>query len=153
LPPTGEYSARLQPKEEGVLKRIVLVGWLVLLASLVIVPMAFAQTDGGDGEGDVVTDAAMYALLVGFLLPPVLSIVIQTSWSEKLKAAVAFAACLVAGAGTAYFAEDLTLRSFASAALIVLTTGMATYRNFWRPTGISPTIEEKTNLGDGGGGE
>lgn len=95
------------------------------------------------------TDFEMYALLVGFFLPPVLAIVQQSSWSNQLRAAVAFAACLVAGAGTAYFQGDLTGKRFVTAALVVMTTGLATYRNFWKPTGVSPTIEAKTNLGGG----
>lgn len=94
------------------------------------------------------TDFEMYALLVGFFLPPALSIVIQTGWSDKLKAAVAFVACVIAGAGTAYFQGDLTGKRWVSAALIVLTVGLATYRNFWKPTGVSPTIEKATTIGD-----
>lgn len=88
----------------------------------------------------------MYSLLVGFLLPPVLSIVQQSDWSDRLRAAVAFAACLLAGAGVAYFQGDLTGKRFVSGALIVLVTGLTTYRNFWKPTGISPGIEAKTNV-------
>lgn len=95
------------------------------------------------------TDFEMYALLVGFFLPPVMAIIIQTGWAERVKAVVAFAACLVAGAGTAYFQGDLTGKRFVSAALIVMTVGLATYRNFWKPTGIAPAIESKTNVGGG----
>ena len=98
------------------------------------------------------TDFQMYALLVGFFLPPALSIVIQSGWPDRVKAVVAFVACLIAGAGTAYFQGDLTGKRFISAGLIVLTVGLATYRNFWKPTGISPTIEAKTNLGGDGPG-
>ena len=93
------------------------------------------------------TDIQMYALIVGFLLPPALSVLIQSGWSDRVKAVVAFVACAVAGAGTAYLQGDLTGKRFISAGLIILTTGLATYRNFWKPTGISPKIEEATNLG------
>lgn len=92
----------------------------------------------------------MYALLVGFLLPPALSILIQTRWSDRIKAIVAFVACAIAGAGTAYLQGDLTGKRFVSAGLIILTVALATYRNFWKPTGVSPTIEEKTNIGGDG---
>jgi hypothetical protein len=99
-----------------------------------------------------VTDFEMYSLLVGFFLPPVMSIVQQSSWPDKVRAVVAFLACLVAGAGVAYFQGDLTGKRFVSAALIVMTVGLATYRNFWKPTGVSPAIESKTNVGGGDGG-
>jgi len=93
-----------------------------------------------------VTDFEMYSLLVGFFLPPVLAIVQQSSWSDRLRAVVAFAACLLAGAGVAYFQGDLTGKRFITGALVVMVTGLATYRNFWKPTGVAPAIETKTNV-------
>lgn len=92
------------------------------------------------------TNFQMWSLIVGFLLPPVLAVVMQSGWSDRLKAVVAFAACAVAGAGVAYFQGDLTGKRFVEAGLVVLVTAVATYRNFWRPTGISPAIETKTNV-------
>lgn len=92
------------------------------------------------------TDFEMYALLLGFFLPPVLSVLQQTNWSDRLKAVVAFLACVAAGTGLAYFQGDLTGKRFATGSLVILVTALATYRNFWKPTGISPGIETKTNL-------
>lgn len=92
------------------------------------------------------TDFEMYALLIGFFLPPALSVVQQTGWSNRLKAVVAFLACALAGVGLAYFQGELTGKRFATGALVILVTALATYRNFWRPTGISPAIETKTNV-------
>jgi L-lactate permease len=89
----------------------------------------------------------MWALVVGFLLPPALSVVMQTGWSERLQAAVAFVACALAGAGTAYFQGDLTGRRFVEAGLVVLVTTIATYKGFWKPTKVSPTIEKATSAG------
>lgn len=96
------------------------------------------------------TDFEMYSLLVGFFLPPALAIVMQARFSDKLRAAIAFVACVIAGAGIAYFQGDLTGKRFVSGALIVLTTGLATYRNFWKPTGIAPKIESVTEVGGSG---
>lgn len=92
------------------------------------------------------TNFEMWNLIVGFVLPPALSIVIQSAWSERLKAIVAFVACAVAGAGVAYFQGELTGQRFVEAGLVVLVTAVATYRNFWKPTGISPAIESRTNV-------
>lgn len=123
---------------------------VLMTVSLILVPAAFAQVPSTGDEGGL-SNLAMYALVVGFFLPPVLAIVQQSSWSDKVRAVVAFLACLVAGAGTAYFQGDLTGRRFAEASLVILTTGMATYRNFWKPTGVAPTIESATNVTGGDG--
>lgn len=91
----------------------------------------------------------MWALIVGFLLPPALSIVIQTGWSEQIQAGIAFLACALAGAGTAYFQGDLTGERFVEAGLVVLVTTIATYKGFWKPTKVSPTIEAATSAKPG----
>jgi hypothetical protein len=93
------------------------------------------------------TDFQMYSLLVGFVLPPLLAILMQAHFSQKLRAGLAFVACVIAGAGVAFFQGDLTGKRLVSGALIVLTTGLATYRNFWKPTGIAPAIENATTFG------
>lgn len=92
------------------------------------------------------TDYEMWLLLVGFFLPLVISVIQQRGWSDQLRALVAFAACAVAGVGTAYFQGDLTGRRVVSGVLIVLVTALATYRNLWKPTMIAPTIEAKTTI-------
>lgn len=94
-----------------------------------------------------ISDFQMYTLIVGFFLPPVLAIVQQRTWSLQIRAAVAFVACVLAGAGVAYFQGDLTGKRLISGALIVLVTGLATYQSFWKPIGVAPTIEEKTSFG------
>lgn len=96
------------------------------------------------------TNIQMWALIVGFFLPPVIALVQQPGWSNRVRSVVAFVACAVAGAGTAYFQGDLTGRRFVEAGLVVLVTSMATFRNFWKTTGITPTIEEATALKSGG---
>lgn len=89
----------------------------------------------------------MWALVVGFLLPPVLALVQQTQWSDRLRSVVAFVACLIAGAGTVYVQqEEWDWSDWMSTSLVVLVTAVATFRNFWKPTGISTAIEQKTNV-------
>ena len=91
------------------------------------------------------TDLQMWSLIVGFALPPVLAILMQQSWPDSARAVLAFVACAVAGAGTAYFDASLTGRTFVQSALVVLVSAMATYRGLWKPT-IAPTIERVTSL-------
>lgn len=92
------------------------------------------------------TELEMWSAIVGFLLPPVLSVIQQTGWSPRLRAVVAFVGCLVAAAGTVLIQGGWTWERWVEASLLTLVTALATYRNLWKPTGISPAIEQKTNV-------
>lgn len=87
----------------------------------------------------------MWALVVGFFLPPLLSVVLQAGWSAAMQSVVAFLACVVAGAGTAYFQGDLTGRRWVEAGLVILVTTIATYKGLWKPTRVAPLIEARTS--------
>jgi hypothetical protein len=91
----------------------------------------------------------MWSLIVGFALPPVLAILMQSKWPAQFQAIVAFVACALAGAGTAYFQGDLTGRRFVESGLVVLVASIATYHGFWKPTKVAPAVEERTNLDNG----
>jgi len=97
-----------------------------------------------------VTDLVMWSLIVGFTMPLVISVIQQPKWADPLRASVTFVACAIAGGGTAYFAADLDGRTFVSSSLVVLTTALATYKSFWKPTTIAPKIEAATSPGGGG---
>ena len=89
----------------------------------------------------------MWALVAGFFLPPIQAILQQSKWPQRLRAVVNFAACAVVGAGVAYFQGDLTGRRFVEAGLVVLVATIAAYHGTWKPTGIAPAIEKKTDVG------
>lgn len=90
-------------------------------------------------------NAEMWALIVGFVIPPLLAIVQQPTWSSTMRSIVMLATALVAGAGTAYFAGVFTSSDIVTSVLIVLVTGMSTYQGFWKKTGIAPKIEAATS--------
>lgn len=89
----------------------------------------------------------MWALLVGFVLPLVISALEQSTWSNGIRSAVAFVVCVIAGGITAWIAGDFDTNDIVTAALIVLTTALATYKGLWKPTGIAPKIEAATSPG------
>ncbi len=91
------------------------------------------------------TDLEMWSLLVGFLLPPAIALIQRKSWSDGIRALVAFAACVVAALGTCYFNGSLDGKSLVSAILTVVVTAIATYKGFWHKTGVSDAIERLTN--------
>lgn len=88
---------------------------------------------------------AMWSLIVGFLSPLVISVLQQPRWTEGLRALVAFVFSLVVAVPTAYFAGDLEGKDYITAALLILVTAISTYRNFWKNTGVAPSIEAATS--------
>jgi Na+/H+-translocating membrane pyrophosphatase len=97
-----------------------------------------------------VSNLVLWATIVAFVTGPLLSIVQQSKWSNRVRSVVMFAWACVAGAGTAYFQGDLTGRRFVEAGMVILVGGIAVYHGFWKPTGVSPKIEEVTDLPDTG---
>jgi len=94
------------------------------------------------------TDAQMWSLIVGFLIPPFLAIIQQPGWSDPLRAVVAFVVAIIVALGTVYFAGNLEFdheKGWISAILLVLVTAVATYKGFWKPTGVAPKIEAATS--------
>jgi len=95
------------------------------------------------------SDLDMWTLVVGFVLPLVLSVIIQTGWSPRLQAILAFVVAAIVAAVTLYLKNDLTGRSWVSATLVILVTAIATYHGFWKPTNVANSIESRTNIGGG----
>lgn len=91
------------------------------------------------------SNAAMWSGIVGFLMPIVISVVVQTKWNDAQKAVAAFGACLIAATGTAWFSGLLDVSDVARCFLIVFTLAMATYYGFWKPIGVAPRIEQMTS--------
>lgn len=91
----------------------------------------------------------MWSLIVGFFLPTVIAFLVQTGWSQRLQAVVMFAACAVASVVTVLLQGDLTRERFVEAGLLILITTISSYKGFWKPTGVAPALEEKTNLNAG----
>lgn len=91
---------------------------------------------------------ALWALAVGFFSPPVVSVIQQSRWSARIQSLVAFGFYLVVAAVTAYFAGLFTPGDIARLALLVFLMAATSYKALWKPTGVSPAIEAKTNLPD-----
>jgi peptidoglycan/LPS O-acetylase OafA/YrhL len=91
---------------------------------------------------------AMWSLLVGSLLPPVMSFIMQPGWSRKAQAFISAAICVLVGAITVYLAGDFKMgEELVTSILLVLISAQTTYRNFWKPTSIAPAIEKATSPG------
>lgn len=91
------------------------------------------------------TNLAMWSLVVGFFLPPVVAIIQQPKWSQTVRALVTFVVAVVAGAGTAYFNGDLNGKDWVTSTLVVLVAAISVYKGLYQPTGIAPKIEAATS--------
>jgi len=92
------------------------------------------------------TNLSMWSAVVGFLLPPFVSVVQQAKWPTWARSVVGFVACLAAATGTVYIQgpEVFTWQRWTTAALTVFVAAMTAYKALWQPTGIAASIEQKT---------
>jgi hypothetical protein len=88
---------------------------------------------------------ALWALAVGFITPPVISVLTEQKWSTRTKSLVAFVFYLLIAAVAAYFAGLWTIADVGRLWLLIFLSASTSYRNFWKPTGVSPAIEAATS--------
>ena len=85
------------------------------------------------------TDAAMWSIIIGFFMPLVINFVVNAEWSQSAKAGIAFAASLVAGAGTAFFTGAYEGLGIPSSVLLTLVVAITSYQNFWKQ--VAPNLQ------------
>jgi hypothetical protein len=86
-----------------------------------------------------------WALVVGFFLPLILSVVQKSYWPSPLKAMVCLCGCAVAACGTLYFQHRLTLENLPASLLSILAATVVFYKLYWHPSGIADSIEKATD--------
>lgn len=96
-------------------------------------------------SGAVLTDAQMWSLIVGFGLPLVIAVLQRPTFTGPIRTAISVTAALVAAVPTAYFAGDLTGKTWVSTALVITVTSISTYQMLWRQIKVAPWIEAKTS--------
>jgi hypothetical protein len=92
--------------------------------------------------------AALWLMVVSFVLPPVISVIQQTRWSARVQSVVAFVVYLIVAAVWALLNGIFTAASFVVAALVVFVIAGNSYKLLWKPTGIASAIEAATPLAD-----
>jgi len=88
----------------------------------------------------------LVSAFVGLVMPLVVSVINQEHWSSELKGVVALVISFVAAGVTTWVNGGLHGHSLASSFLIVFGATIATYRVFWKPTGISDKVESATTV-------
>lgn len=87
----------------------------------------------------------MWTLIVGFILPNVIAVVQRPSFSKRVRTVVTALFCAAGGAGTAYFNGEFNAKDIVTSMLIVGVATITFYQGFWKPSGVSPAIEDKTS--------
>ena len=86
---------------------------------------------------------SMYELVVGILLPLLISIIVAPDWNTTTKGLVSFGLVLLAAVGHLFFLEGFQLGEIPATVLKILVLTVTTYAGFWKPTGLKETIEKK----------
>lgn len=85
------------------------------------------------------------AAIAGFVAPPIIAVINRRAWSSEVKGIVAFLVCVVFAIGvTWYWRPDLDWRNLRLVFAVVFSTAIVTYHQFYKPSGIAPSIERKT---------
>lgn len=92
------------------------------------------------------TQAAV-AALTGLLLPPLIAVILQSTWSRSLKSVVSLTVYGVSAVITAAAAGALNGATLWQSALLVFVAGVTAHRGFWEPTGVANKIEVATTPG------
>ncbi|MCX5239843.1 hypothetical protein OG824_32040 [Streptomyces prunicolor] len=95
------------------------------------------------------TDAQLWAAALGYLLPPIMAIVIQPRWSGPIKGLFMLLVAAGDGAGTSYFNHDFTGKPVVTSMLIAAVAIGLAYHTLWKPSGIAPSIEQATSTNGG----
>lgn len=90
------------------------------------------------------TDAAMWAVIVGFVSPIALKFIVSAAWPSWAKTLTAFLFAAVVGTITAVIAGAYAGLGIPSTILMTLVVSITAYQNFWRPIGTTNRGTEKS---------
>ena len=94
----------------------------------------------------MLSNAAMWALIVGFFLPHIIAVVQQPGWSSGLRSVITFLSCGGAAIGTVLIQlGHWDWHNWINSTLLILVTTISTYKGLWKPMGIAPLIENSTS--------
>ena len=83
------------------------------------------------------TDASMWAVIVGFFSPVVLNFILSATWQTWVKSVLTFVFSAVVGTVTAIIAGAYEGLGIPSAILLTLVVAITAYQNFWKQVGLT----------------
>ena len=90
-----------------------------------------------------VSNLALWTTIVAFFAPLVLDLIIQSGWSKRVQAVVAFLASAVIGVTTAFFSGAFTGVGVVTGILLAFVVTITAYKGFWKP--VVPELKEATS--------
>ncbi len=96
-------------------------------------------------DSQVLSPAAQWAVVSGFLMPLVIACIQQPHWKTEFKTAIGFLACVVCAVIQLSIEGKLDTRNFFPTVVLVLTVSVGTFHHFWEKLGITSAIEKGTS--------
>lgn len=87
-----------------------------------------------------------WAAVVGFFLPALVAVVNREEWKSWIKAVIALGASAVVGTVTALLGGGFTGSTWLQAIGVVFAASAASYKLWWKGSGISDKIEQAVNV-------
>lgn len=87
----------------------------------------------------------MFSAVVAIFSPMVISLITQPQWSGRVKTFIMLGYSGVVGVGTAWLAGEFAGLDILGSILTVILVTATSYQTIFKPSGISPAIEEKTS--------
>jgi chromate transport protein ChrA len=92
------------------------------------------------------TDILTIGAILGFIMPPVIAFINQERWGSALKGVVAFVICLLASLGAEIWQDhELNWHDWRNLMIVVFSSAIFFYHQFFKPTTIAPAIESATS--------
>lgn len=89
------------------------------------------------------SDAALWALVAGFITPIVLKWIVNAEWKQSVKAAVSFGFSVIVGTITALVAGAYEGLGIPATILLTFVVSITTYQNFWSKVGLENRNSQK----------
>lgn len=90
-------------------------------------------------------NAALFAVIVAFLLPVFQAAIQRPKWTQQVKSSLTFVVCLAFSSGTVFFAGNWSSTDLVRTFLVVFVIAQVSYRQFWKPSGITTKVENLTS--------
>ncbi|MFD7664282.1 hypothetical protein [Streptomyces sp. NPDC059788] len=91
------------------------------------------------------TNAQMWALIVGFASPMLISVINQPQWSPAARTLVQVVVSVLVGLGSALFAGDFAGKDVVTSILVAAVAAISAYKGVFKPSGIAPKVEKATS--------
>jgi hypothetical protein len=137
-----------------IMHRIHRFTWLLIatiVATLLLPSLALAAAlqVAEDPHPGSLNNAALWALVVGFLQAPLQAIIQRPTWSDATRSIITFALSFALAGMQLFFegalTESLAVGDYVRTFLVTFVAAQAFYRVFWKPSTITTVIEEKTS--------